>query len=71
MLTTVHDAVERNLEKIEITGGLDLANVTVSDFQPARVMDISFNPYRVLKSFLKQFYQVGIKEKCYSLLRPE
>jgi hypothetical protein len=26
-------------------------------------MDISFNPYRIMKSFLKQFYEVGIKEK--------
>ena len=58
-----------DLENIELCGEVDLANVTVSDFQPARPMDISFNPYRVLKSFLKQFYEVGIKEKSDALLR--
>ena len=45
-----------DLEKIELSGEVNLLNLTVSDFKPARPMDISFNPYRVLKSFLKQFY---------------
>jgi uncharacterized protein (DUF362 family) len=52
-----------NLDKIEISGVEDLSSLTVSDFEPARAMDISFNPYRIMKSFLKQFYEVGIKEK--------
>lgn len=52
-----------DLDKIEISGVTDLANLTVSDFEPARAMDISFNPYRIMKSFLKQFYEIGIKEK--------
>ncbi len=51
------------LEKIEISGVENLSSLTVSDFEPARAMDISFNPYRIMKSFLKQFYEVGIKEK--------
>ena len=52
-----------DLDKIEISGVIDLANLAVSDFEPARAMDISFNPYRIMKSFLKQFYEIGIKEK--------
>ena len=52
-----------DLDKIEISGVTDLLSLAVSDFEPARAMDISFNPYRIMKSFLKQFYEVGIKEK--------
>jgi uncharacterized protein (DUF362 family) len=52
-----------NLDKIEISGVTDLSSVAVSDFEPARAMDISFNPYRIMKSLLKQFYEVRIKEK--------
>jgi uncharacterized protein (DUF362 family) len=52
-----------DLDKIEISGVTDLAKLAVSDFEPARAMDISFNPYRIMKSFLKQFYEIGIKEK--------
>ncbi|MEK9629201.1 MAG: DUF362 domain-containing protein [Nitrospinota bacterium] len=51
------------LENIEVSGVDDLSDLMVSDFQPARAMDISFNPYRVVKSFLKQFYEIAIKEK--------
>jgi uncharacterized protein (DUF362 family) len=52
-----------DLNKIEISGVTDLSSLMVSDFEPARATDISFNPYRIMKSFLKQFYEVGIKEK--------
>ena len=52
-----------DLDKIEISGVADLSSLMVSDFEPARVIDISFNPYRIMKSFLKQIYEVGIKEK--------
>ena len=52
-----------DLDKIEISGVTDLAKLAVSDFEPARAIDISFNPYRIMKSFLKQFYEIGIKEK--------
>ena len=52
-----------DLDKIEISGVTDLAKLAVSDFEPARAMEISFNPYRIMKSFLKQFYEIGIKEK--------
>ena len=52
-----------DLEKIEISGITDLSRLTVSDFESARSRDISFNPYRVMKSFLKQIYEIEIKEK--------
>jgi uncharacterized protein (DUF362 family) len=52
-----------DLNKIEISGVTDLSSLMVSDFEPARAIDISFNPYRIMKSFLKQIYEVGIKEK--------
>jgi len=52
-----------DLEKIEVSGVSDLSSLTVSDFEPARALDISFNPYRIMKSFIKQFYEIGIKEK--------
>ena len=52
-----------DLEKIELSGEANLLDLTIADFKPARPMDISFNPYQVLKSFIKQFYEVGIKEK--------
>ena len=52
-----------DLDKIELSGVTNVSSLTVSDFEPARAMDISFNPYRIMKSFLKQFYEVGIKEK--------
>ena len=46
-----------------------ISKLMVSDFTRPQPMDISFNPYRVLKSFIKQFYEVGIKEKSDSLLK--
>jgi len=52
-----------DLEKIEISGVTDLSSLIVADFESARPMDISFNPYRIIKSVLKQFYEIGIKEK--------
>ena len=52
-----------DLENIEISGIMDLSRLTVSDFESALPRDISFNPYRVMKSFLKQIYEIGIKEK--------
>ncbi len=52
------------LEDIELIGEDNLEALKVSGFQLAeRPLDISFNPFRVLKSFLKQIYEVGIKEK--------
>ena len=52
-----------DLDKIEISGVTDLSRLTVSDFESARSRHISFNPYRVIKSFLKQIYEIEIKEK--------
>jgi len=52
------------LNDIELHGGNDLESLKVSDFQLAGLpIDISFNPVRIVKSFLKQFYEIGIKEK--------
>ena len=53
-----------DLGNIEILGAMDISSLTVSDFKSARPIDISFNPYRIMKSFFKQFYEVGIKEKA-------
>tara|TARA_B100000686_G_scaffold266633_1_gene281532 strand:+ start:232 stop:1197 length:966 start_codon:yes stop_codon:yes gene_type:complete len=58
-----------DLEKIELPVEANLLKLMATDFKRPRPMDISFNPYRVLKSFIKQFYEVGIKEKGYSFLR--
>ena len=52
-----------DLERIIISGVADLSSLTVSNFEPARPKDISFNPYRIIKSVIKQFYEIGIKEK--------
>ena len=67
---TIKLAKERGLkvkelggDKIEISGVTDLSELIVSDFESASPRDISFNPYRVMKSFLKQIYEIGIKEK--------
>jgi len=52
-----------DLEKIKVSGVTDLSRLTVTDFESAHPRDISFNPYRVMKSFLKHIYEIGIKEK--------
>ena len=54
---------KEHIQKIEISGLDDLSSLTVADFESVRPSDISFNPYRIIKSVLKQFYEVGIKEK--------
>jgi uncharacterized protein (DUF362 family) len=53
-----------DLDSIELPGVNNLDALKVSDFQLAEIpLDISFNPLRVVKSFLKQIYEVRIKEK--------
>ena len=52
-----------DLDKIEISGVANISSLAVTDFEPARALDISFNPYRIMKSIFKQFYEVGFKEK--------
>ncbi len=53
-----------SLENIELLGETDLAALAVSDFKLAeRPMDISFNPVRVIRSILRQFYEVRVREK--------
>jgi uncharacterized protein (DUF362 family) len=52
------------LNNIELQGESSLEPLKVPDFQMAELpIDISFNPLRIVKSFLKQFYEIGIKEK--------
>ena len=48
---------------MEISGPVDYMSFAVKDFKQAYPLDISFNPLRILKSFFKQFYEIGIKEK--------
>ena len=51
-----------DLEAIELSE--DLESFKVPDFQLAEIpLDITFNPLRIVKSFLKQFYEIRIKEK--------
>ena len=53
-----------DLEQIDYIGELNIDSFKVSDFKLAKFpMDITFNPFRLAKSFLKQFYEVGIKER--------
>ena len=52
-----------NLKKIGCVGELNIDAFKVSDFKLAKFpVDITFNPFRLAKSFLRQFYEVGIKE---------
>ena len=51
-----------HLEQIEVSGPEDYRSLIVEDFKQAYPLDISFNPVRLLKSFFKQFYEIGIKE---------
>jgi uncharacterized protein (DUF362 family) len=53
-----------DLEQIDYIGELNIDSFKVSDFKLAKFpMDITFNPFRLAKSFLKHFYEVGIKER--------
>ena len=52
-----------HLEHMEISGPADYRSLAVKDFKQAYPLDITFNPFRLLKSFFNQFYEIGIKEK--------
>jgi hypothetical protein len=53
-----------NLHKIDCGELSNLESLKVSDFKLAKFpVDISFNPLRLVKSVLKQVYEVGVKEK--------
>ncbi len=55
------------LNDIRLKGETDLSALKVSDFQLADFeMDISFNPLRLIKSYLKHFYEIGVREKLSS-----
>jgi uncharacterized protein (DUF362 family) len=53
---------EFHVENMEISGIADYQSLAVENFKQAYPIDISFNPLKLFKSFLKQFYEVGIKE---------
>jgi uncharacterized protein (DUF362 family) len=50
------------VEDMEISGVVDYQSLAVEDFKQAYPIDISFNPLKLIKSFLKQLYEVGIRE---------
>jgi len=52
-----------HLEHIEVSGTEDFRSLAITDFKQAYPIDISFNPLKIIKSFVKQFYEIGIKEK--------
>ena len=53
-----------DLRKIDCGEFSNLETFKVSDFKLAEFpVDISFNPFRLVKSIIKQFYEVGVKEK--------
>ena len=52
-----------HLEHMEISRPADYRSLAVKDFKQAYPLDITFNPFRLLKSFFNQFYEIGIKEK--------
>ena len=41
---------------------MDYRSLAVEDFKKAYPLDISFNPLRLIKSFVKQIYELRIKE---------
>ncbi|MZG31502.1 MAG: DUF362 domain-containing protein [Nitrospinae bacterium] len=55
-----------HIENMEISGTTDYQSLSVRDFKQAYPMDISFNPFRLIKSLLKQFYELGIKEPIHA-----
>jgi uncharacterized protein (DUF362 family) len=57
-----------HVEDMEISGVVDYQSLAVEDFKQAYPIDISFNPLKLIKSFLKQLYELGIKEPSRSRL---
>ena len=53
---------QSNIEDIIISGVMDYRSLVVEDFKKAYPLDISFNPFRLIKSFVKQIYELRIKE---------
>jgi len=53
-----------SLEDIELMGEARLDALRVTDFRLATApMDISFNPLRVVRSFARHLFEVGVREK--------
>ena len=53
---------QSSIEDIIISGVMDYRSLAVEDFKKAYPLDISFNPLRLIKSFVKQIYELRIKE---------
>ena len=53
---------QSKIENIIISGVMDYRSLAVEDFKKAYPLDISFNPLRLIKSFVKQIYELRIKE---------
>ena len=53
---------QSNIEDIIISGVMDYRSLVVEDFKKPYPLDISFNPLRLIKSFVKQIYELRIKE---------
>ena len=67
-LVVLHQAMKEygayQLDRIELIGETDLKALTAPDFHLANFeMDISFNPLKVIKSVIKNLYQIRIREK--------
>ena len=54
------------LEEMDISGISDYQSLVVKDFKQAYPIDISFNPFKLFKSFIKQFYEIGIREPSHT-----
>ena len=53
---------QSNIGDIIISGVMDYRSLVVEDFKKPYPLDISFNPLRLIKSFVKQIYELRIKE---------
>ena len=53
---------QSNIGDIIISGVMDYRSLVVEDFKKPSPLDISFNPLRLIKSFVKQIYELRIKE---------
>jgi uncharacterized protein (DUF362 family) len=53
---------QSKIDDIIISGVMDYRSLAVEDFKKAYPLDISFNPLRLIKSFVKQIYELRIKE---------
>ena len=53
---------QTNIDDIIVSGRMDYRSLAVEGFKMAYPLDISFNPFRLINSFVKQIYELRIKE---------